>query len=288
MNIRFFLNRRRRLWLLWLLLAGVTIACTCNLANLLTSVPTPTLAPGYPTYTYPTYTSQPEAAPPTETQCQPTVTATIDVNVRRGPSKAYDSVDVLTTGESASVIGRSEEKYGDWWVISASTAPNGRGWVWGEAVTANCIPADLQVVVAPPLPQAAATDTVQPPPGGGSWGVTTADLGVTDLYATELPQGWIFAKITNYGPDNVSNIPGNGLYCTVTIHPYSGAAPWEERAGYGEQTLDLTAGQTGAYDIDFHIDTTVNWYEVGCEIVANFNDPNASNNSYSETFPPPP
>jgi hypothetical protein len=60
-----------RLWLTCLLLVGLTMACTCNIANLLAPVATPTLAPllpsEYPTYTpYPTYTYLPSPTlPPT-------------------------------------------------------------------------------------------------------------------------------------------------------------------------------------------------------------------------------
>lgn len=136
-------------------------------------------------------------------------------------------------------------------------------------------------------PTPTATLTQPPPPGGGFWGVTTADLAVTDLFPDNWPQGRIFVSITNNGPDSLSNIPNNQLSCTVGMHPYSGAPPHASGSS-APVTLSLVPGQTEAYDTGITVDGATHWYKVTCSIQANFKDPNPSNDSYSETFPPPP
>ena len=46
-------------------------------------------------------------------------------------------------------------------------------------------------VIVNPAPQPTPTEQA-PPPGGGSWGILTADLAVTDLYPDNLPQGEVY------------------------------------------------------------------------------------------------
>jgi len=140
----------------------------------------------------------------------------------------------------------------------------------------------------PPAKQPTATLTEQPPPpGGGSWGVTTADLAVNDLFPDTWPQGRIFIRITNNGPDTLTNIPTNQLSCTTGTHPYDFSPPSAEGSSW-PLTISLVPGQTEAYDTGITVNGNINWYNVTCSIQANFNDPTPSNDSYSETFPPPP
>lgn len=140
----------------------------------------------------------------------------------------------------------------------------------------------------PPTQQPTSTFTEQPPPpGGGAWGVTTADLAVTDIFTDNWPQGGVFVRITNNGPDSLLNIPTNQLSCTTGVHPYDGSPPSAVESSW-PLTISLTAGQTEAYDTGITVNGTIHWYDVTCNIQSNFNDPQPSNDSYSETFPPPP
>ncbi len=284
-----FSNTRRRLVITGIA-ALITIACSCALPYLLFSTPSPA-ANAIPTAIPINVAPSPGGA--VATQCEPTITANTDVNVRKGPSKAYESVDILAGGETESVIGRSEEKYGEWWVINESSAPDGRGWVWGEAVTSSCIPANLQVIVAPEAPVApvaAATDTEQaPPPGGGSWGVTTADIALTDIFTRNWPQDSIHVTIANNGPDSLSNIPNNQLYCTIETKYYSGIHPIPPVLESSDLiTLNLSPGKEESFDTGIAVDGTDKWFIVTCSIQANFKDPESSNNSHTGTLPPPP
>jgi len=120
--------------------SGDTSSVTPAPAGLATETPTP--APADLATETPT--------PAANASCQPTVTANVDANVRAGPSKSYPSVGSLLSGQSAAVQGRSESAFGNWWYIQLPVASSGHGWVWGDTVTAVCIPNDLQVVSAPP------------------------------------------------------------------------------------------------------------------------------------------
>jgi hypothetical protein len=79
------------------------------------------------------------------------VTVTTPVNIRSGPGTVYSIIGAITQGSSASVAGKSAS--GTWWYIGYS---GGNGWVSASVVNANCIPANLPIVAAPPTPLPAA------------------------------------------------------------------------------------------------------------------------------------
>jgi hypothetical protein len=277
----------------------ITLACTCNMLSMSTATPAPEqgVVPTLAAQPNPTIapSTQPALQPPA-TECQPRVTATKNVNVRKGPSTNYDIVDALSAGESAIVEGKSEAQYGEWWYIVKSNAPGGHGWVWGEAVTPSCIPDNLQVVVAPPTPKTQAgggqpmqaTETSLPPPaGGGSWGPTQVDLAVTDLFTDNWPLGEIYVRVTNNGPGSLSDVGNNLLQFAIIVHPYSGA-PQNVQGPSTTLTLSLIPGETKAYRTYISVDGVNNWYEISCELVPVTADPVPGNNTYSEMFPPPP
>jgi hypothetical protein len=127
------------------------------------------------------------------------------------------------------------------------------------------------------------------PPGGSSWGILTADLAVTDIFATSLPKGDLYVRITNNGPDRVQ-MDSLQVNCFMSIHDYSGQSKPPLASGAPMSVpVDLSPGQTKEYQIHHPgFDTTQHWYEYSCAVVPKFNDPNPGNNKYSETIPPPP
>jgi hypothetical protein len=136
-------------------------------------------------------------------------------------------------------------------------------------------------------PKPAPTDTeAAPPPGGGSWNVMSADLAVTDLYPDNWPQGEIYARVTDNGPGSPHNV-NVGLSCSIQKNPYSGSPPSATGAN-GQITVNLDPGQTQIFDTGIYLDGTTAWFVVTCTTQPPFNDTNSSNDSYSETFPPPP
>ncbi len=104
--------------------------------------------------TSPTLTASPlppgATAAPTSTACSPTVTANLNANVRKGPGTVYDAVGALLTGQSAPVAGKTAD--GTWWYISFVSGPGGYAWIAASTVTANCVPATVSIIAAPPTP----------------------------------------------------------------------------------------------------------------------------------------
>jgi hypothetical protein len=90
-------------------------------------------------------------------QCNPTVTATTDANVRAGDSTEYAVIGNLPYGGTAVVAGTNAAH--TWWYIVFAGGPGGYGWIAGSVVTTACLPAVVQVVVAPPLPAAPPPDS---------------------------------------------------------------------------------------------------------------------------------
>jgi hypothetical protein len=89
----------------------------------------------------------PAAALPQAQSCIPSATAVGQVNVRSGPSTAFEPpIGTLFPGQSVQVTGRLSDN--SWYRVLF----NGReGWVFGQLVATNCMGA-VPVVPAPPSP----------------------------------------------------------------------------------------------------------------------------------------
>jgi CSLREA domain-containing protein len=120
--------------------------------------PLPWLASAPPEPAEPIPDDEDEAVQPEP--CIPTVTATMNLTCRSGPATVYDELGYLLENESAVVEGRNAESTW-WWILNPDW--QGHCWVWAGGVDAACIPEDLQLIAAPPLP------TEEPP-------VCTSDL----------------------------------------------------------------------------------------------------------------
>ena len=117
--------------------------------------------------------------------------------------------------------------------------------------------------------------------------IISADLAVTDLFAQSLPSGDIYCRITNNGPHAIQNALV-GLQTTAIIHTYNLGDPTTSVASYGIATVTLQPGQTSEFLTGIGVtDSTKYWYEFTCQ-VSWASDPDHSNDSYSETIPPPP
>ncbi|MBN2116616.1 MAG: SH3 domain-containing protein [Anaerolineales bacterium] len=103
----------------------------------------------------PTPTPPPAVAGP----CGPTVTATVNANVRSGPGTAYDIVGSLMLGQTATIVGRNDAY--TWWYIDFPGVAGNHAWIAGSVVTSACVPSVVQVVAAPPLPT---EEVVEAPP----------------------------------------------------------------------------------------------------------------------------
>jgi len=116
---------------------------------------------------------------------------------------------------------------------------------------------------------------------------TYADLALTDIFPQKLPQGDVYCRITNRGPDALQNAIIQ-LITDVTTHPYQGNSYLTPGpANFG--TVTLQPGQTAEFDTGVSVDTANNWYEIECYIgLIEGVDPDSSNNIYSEEIGSPP
>jgi hypothetical protein len=141
--------------------------------------------------------------------------------------------------------------------------------------------------VAPPPGAAAPTPTlpvqVIPPaplPSG-------ADITPTDLYPDNQPQGVMWVRITNNGPDALTN---NTVRITIAYAQSTLTVP--PAVGNGTQTTDYTVnlapGQTQAIRLgSMGIDTSLYRYDFTVTAAAvDFTDPNGGNNTYKESVEP--
>ena len=114
----------------------------------------------------------------------------------------------------------------------------------------------------------------------------TADLAVTDLYPDTQPTGTLWARITNHGPDSLTNA---AVQLTCESKRTDKATCGKTTLGpvIVPLTLSLNPGQTQAFDTAIGLDTANYWYDANCTVQVSFDDPNTTNNLYSEIIPPP-
>jgi CSLREA domain-containing protein len=79
----------------------------------------------------------------------PSAAATMDLACRVGPSQLYEAAGYLLTGESSTIEGRNADSTW-WWIVNPDW--EGHCWVWGGGVETECLPEDLALIAAPPLP----------------------------------------------------------------------------------------------------------------------------------------
>ena len=106
-------------------------------------------------------TDAPEHIVPTPEPGEPTgvVIAPDGVNVRMGPSTAYQVIGMVPFGTSGKIVGKSAD--GAWWAASDPSASAGVGWVSAAFVSATDVE-DVPVLPAPPLPTATVIPTPEP------------------------------------------------------------------------------------------------------------------------------
>jgi hypothetical protein len=137
---------------------------------------------------------------------------------------------------------------------------------------------------APPPP----TPTTAVPPGGGQWGILTADLAVTDLYADKLLNGTVYGRFTNRGgPGTPQNVTVQ-VSCQWTKTAYGAQFGVLEQMGPRNMTIiSLAPNQTAAFNTYITVDLTQYYYNMTCTVQVPFNDPDTSNNSYTEILARP-
>lgn len=176
------------------------------------------------------------------------------------------------TMQTNMTVDTTQYKYDAWCAVwpKEHTDPNQNNNKYSETIASTGGPAQ------PPVP-----------PGGGSWGILTADLAVTDIFPQSLPQGAVMFRITNHGPEKVSGVEVPTT-CRATVHAYTfGPTPATITKDF-KTKVTLDPGVTVPFYTGIDVETQKNWYEITCELKPAFKDPNGGNNKYSETIPPPP
>jgi hypothetical protein len=164
-------------------------------------------------------------------------------------------------------VDTTQYSYDVWCAVSPKTLsdPNSSNNRYSEAISSQAPP----VLTPIPLP--------------------SADLAVTDLFPQNQPQGEVYARVTNHGPDSLTNVSAV-LKCTAVKTDYSTGATTTQAKSYPVSiTLSLNPGQTKAFSTRILIDTSKYWYKMTCSIEVPFDNlnTNKSNDSYSETIPSP-
>jgi hypothetical protein len=143
--------------------------------------------------------------------------------------------------------------------------------------------------VAPPTPTPPAQVIPPAPLPSG----VTADITPTDLYLDNQPHGDLWVRITNNGPDTLTDknvrIAVSALVSTLTVPPQVAT----QTPLPTDHILNLLApGQTHTIHLAIGVDTSCCRYEFTVTATAqDFTDPNSANNTYKETVtptPPPP
>jgi hypothetical protein len=161
-----------------ILLSGFMIACAATepaaapepVVETIIVVATPT-----PEEEAPAPEDLPELEVPQAAPGEPTVTAVVDLNVRRGPSTAYDVVGSLRAGNSARILGSNPGR--TWWKIEC---PGGTGECWvsgGHQFSTAENAENVAVAAVPPAP-------TQPPAAVAEANATYTPTATVDPQAT--------------------------------------------------------------------------------------------------------
>jgi hypothetical protein len=110
-----------------------------------------------------------------------------------------------------------------------------------------------------------------------------ADVAVTDIFPDNQPEGKLYARLTNNGPDSLVNttvLLGCSYVATTTD-----LRTWTKAVAPAFTTVNLSPGQTKEFDVTMSIDNSCTKYDVTCQVQVQFYDSNAANNTYFEAIP---
>jgi hypothetical protein len=252
----------------------------------LLGTPVPTATP-----TNPPSPPPPTQAPPTATRMPPTATSAPPPPPPAAPRIVYFRANG-TDGSITVAPGTTVTLSWEWERVS-------EGYLDPGNVPMVCPAMPCTFQVAPPATTTYTLRAVNPsgtdtksvtveispggdvPPGGGEWGVTEADLAITDLY---VQGGTVYGRITSNGPDSMTDMPVE-FSCDWARTGYGDA--FGVRDGVGPQRItiiSLSPGQTIAFSTSISVDLHQFWYDMTCTLIVDFNDPNPGNNSYQETL----
>lgn len=110
------------------------------------------------------------------------------------------------------------------------------------------------------------------------------DVAIIDLYADKLPNGVIFARITNKGPEPITDF-STDLYCLGTGSAWAGILSGIDFVDNTKKvTLKLAPNESVDINTGLQINGQKYKYELVCDITFE-NDTDQNNNAYRETIP---
>lgn len=179
----------------------------------------------------------------TPTDSSVTVSVSVNTNCRTGPGSAYDIIGALAVGQTAEVVGRSQNS--DNWIIKLPGSPSVTCWLWGQYATVVGNTAGLPVYTPPPTPTPTTPSTINITIYNNCvvsiWyayisGYDDPSWGTDELGASTIPPGgsftWIYAPGTydvrvnsslSTGPDD--NILYTWWALVMTTDQYLVACP---------------------------------------------------------------
>jgi uncharacterized protein YraI len=181
----------------------------------------------------PEYVSTASAAPAvsgTPASSEPVVSSTGTVNLRSGPSTAFNRVGALSAGQQLRIVGKNENA--SWWQVETA---GGKAWVANSVVRATG-PVD-QVAVAQDIPQPPARSAAPSgvastaAPGFFAYGIQInpdSDLGGAIGAVKDLGFNWVKFQLPwkdfegqpgqrNWPDDKIDALHGAGLNVLVSI-----------------------------------------------------------------------
>ncbi|MGE5374162.1 MAG: SH3 domain-containing protein [Bacteroidota bacterium] len=152
----------------------------------------------------------PVAVVPTADPSGPSAVAKANNGIYSGPGTNYVLYGTFTGGQSAVVVGKSED--GQWWAINVPVAPTGKGWVSAGWVNAKNV-SNVPVLPTPPVPE---TTQMVPPGPTDPQATTIANTYVRSGPATNYPaygeaQAGVTARVIGKSED--------GQWWVVRINP---------------------------------------------------------------------
>ena len=108
---------------------------------------------------------------------------------------------------------------------------------------------------------------------------------MTDLFADKLVQGKVYTRITNHGPDSVTNANVQ-LICSADATDSNNITLVILQNS--QVNVSLNPGQTKEFNTGITVDTNKYWYVVTCNIQTPglfLGDPKPGDDSYTEKIP---
>lgn len=227
----------------------------CNFANQFESQPEigppPTIVGGSSGATGGGETAVTGTPPPIDPNQQPTIapTATLPtprltlstldaVNVRQGPSTAYEIIEQFPAGRQATIVGQSSDS--KWWAIEHPGGVNGRGWVFGELVSLNSSVTSVNGLPALPDPPLLEPDReeYQNDPQRYTLEYSQSLLDLPNFGAPDSEKYFATANVRS-----PQELPPGSFWLAISVHPNPDKRPltdWSERFDTPDNVRSLT------------------------------------------------